>query len=76
MAKRIASKAPLAISGSKAALNHARDHTVAEGLEWIAVMQGSLWSPADVMAAIQSRMARTEAEFAPLAPLRPFDPKV
>lgn len=76
MAKRIASKAPLAISGSKAALNHARDHTVAEGLEWIAVMQGSLWSPADVMAAIQSRMARTEAEFAPLAPLNPFDPKV
>lgn len=76
MAKRIVSKAPLAVSGSKAALNHARDHTVAEGLEWIAVMQGSLWSPADVMAAIQSRMARTEAEFAPLAPLIPFDPKV
>ena len=76
MAKRIATKAPLAVSGSKAALNHARDHTVAEGLEWIAVMQGSLWSPADVMAAIQARMARTEGEFAPLAPLRPFDPAV
>lgn len=76
MAKRIATKAPLAVSGSKAALNHARDHTVAEGLEWIAVMQGSLWSPADVMAAIQARMARMEGEFAPLAPLRPFDPRV
>lgn len=76
MAKRIATKAPLAISGSKAALNHARDHTVAEGLEWIAVMQGSLWSPTDVMAAIHARMARTEGEFAPLAPLRPFDPAV
>ncbi|WGM31927.1 Short-chain-enoyl-CoA hydratase [Brevundimonas sp. NIBR11] len=76
MARRIASKAPLAVSGSKAALNHARDHTVAEGLEWIAVMQGSLWSPADVMAAIQARMARAEGQFAPLAPLRPFDPAV
>ena len=74
MAKRIATKAPLAVSGSKAALNHARDHTVAEGLEWIAVMQGSLWSPADVMAAIQARMARAEGDFAPLSPLRPFDP--
>ena len=74
MAKRIASKAPLAVSGSKAALNHARDHTVAEGLEWIAVMQGSLWSPADVMAAIQSRMTKTQGEFAPLAPIRPFTP--
>lgn len=76
MAGTIAAKAPLAVSGSKAALNHARDHTVAEGLEWIAVMQGSLWSPADVMAAIQARMARTDGEFAPLAPLRPFDPAV
>jgi len=76
MAKRIATKAPLAVSGSKAALNHARDHTVAEGLEWIAVMQGSLWSPADVMAAIQARVARADGEFAPLAPLRPFDPTV
>lgn len=76
MARRIATKAPLAVSGSKAALNHARDHTVAEGLEWIAVMQGSLWSPADVMAAIQARMARAEGEFAPLSPLRPFDPAV
>lgn len=76
MAGRIATKAPLAVSGSKAALNHARDHTVAEGLEWIAVMQGSLWSPADVMAAIQARMARAEGDFAALAPLRPFDPSV
>ena len=74
MAGRIATRAPLAVSGSKAALNYARDHTVAEGLEWVAVMQGSLWSPADVMAAIQARMARTEGEFAPLSPLRPFDP--
>lgn len=76
MARTIASKAPLAVSGSKAALNHARDHTVAEGLEWVAVMQGSLWSPADVRAAIQARMSRTEGEFAPLAPLRPFDPRI
>lgn len=73
MARRIASKAPLAISGSKAALNHARDHTVAEGLEWIAVMQGSLWQPSDIMAAIQARMARSQGEFTPLAPLTPVD---
>lgn len=76
MARQIASKAPMAISGSKAALNHARDHSVAEGLEWIAVMQGSLWSPDDITAAIQARMARTRAEFTALAPLRPFDPPV
>ena len=73
MASRIASKAPLAIAGSKAALNHARDHTVAEGLEWVAVMQGSLWQPSDIMAAIQARMSRSQAGFAPLAPLKALD---
>jgi enoyl-CoA hydratase len=68
MAHAIAAKAPLAISGSKAAVTYARDHTVAEGLEWAAVMQGSIWNTADILAAIQARMTRTPAEFAPLAP--------
>jgi enoyl-CoA hydratase len=70
LARAIAAKAPLAISGSKAALNYARDHTVAEGLEWVAIMQGSLWNPTDVMAAMQARRARQDGEFAALAPLR------
>lgn len=68
-ARAIAAKAPLAVSGSKAALNYARDHTVAEGLEWVAIMQGSLWNTADVMTAIQSRRSGRPADFADLAPL-------
>lgn len=71
MAGTIASKAPLAISGSKAAITYARDHTVAESLEWVAVMQGSLWNPSDILAAIQSRRAKEAADFAPLAPINP-----
>jgi enoyl-CoA hydratase len=71
MAKAIAAKAPLAISGSKAAINYARDHTVAEGLEWVAIMQGSLWSPSDILAAIQARRAKEAPVFASLAPLIP-----
>lgn len=70
MAQAIASKAPLAISGSKAALNYARDHTVAEGLEWAAIMQGSLWNVADVMGAIQARQTGSPGQFEPLRPLR------
>jgi hypothetical protein len=31
-------------------------------------MQGSIWNTADILAAIQARMTRTPAEFAPLAP--------
>ena len=72
MAHAIAAKAPLAVSGSKAALNYARDHTVAEGLEWVAVMQGSIWNTADILAAIQGRMTKQPADFAPLAPLKRF----
>lgn len=69
MAHRIAARAPLAISGSKAALIYARDHTVAEGLEWAAVMQGSIWNTADVLAAIAARRDGTPGDFAALSPL-------
>ena len=72
MAHAIAAKAPLAVSGSKAAVNYARDHTVAEGLEWVAVMQGSIWNTSDILAAIQGRMTKQPADFAPLAPLKRF----
>ena len=68
MARQIASRAPLAVSGSKAAITYARDHTVAEGLEWAAIMQGSLWNTPDIMAAIQGRMTKQPATYAPLAP--------
>jgi enoyl-CoA hydratase len=69
MAGGIAAKAPLAISGSKAAVTYARDHSVAEGLEWAAVMQGSIWNTADIMAAIQARITKQAATFAPLSPI-------
>lgn len=68
IARQIASRAPLAVSGSKAAITYARDHTVAEGLEWAAIMQGSLWNTPDIMAAIQGRMTKQPATYAPLAP--------
>lgn len=73
MARAIAAKAPLAISGSKAAITYARDHSVAEGLEWAALMQGSIWNTADILAAIQARATRQPAVFAPLSPLASID---
>lgn len=68
MAHAIAAKAPLAISGSKAAVTYARDHTVADGLEWAAVMQGSIWNTADILGAIQARATKSPAQFASLKP--------
>lgn len=69
MAHAIAAKAPLAVSGSKASIVHARDHTVAEGLEWAAIMQGSIWNTADILAAIQARALKQPGDFTALAPL-------
>ena len=59
----------LAISGSKAAITYARDHTVADGLEWAAVMQGSIWNTADILGAIQARATKSTPTFADLKPL-------
>jgi enoyl-CoA hydratase len=72
MAETIVKKAPLAVSGSKAAINYARDHSVAESLEWAAVMQGTLWNPEDILAAISARQHKTDGIFAPLTPLVSF----
>ena len=40
-AREIASKAPLAVTGSKVMINYARDHTLKDGLDYIAVWQTS-----------------------------------
>src|SRR3990167_2947274 len=41
-AREIASKAPLAVTGSKVMINYARDHTIADGLDYIAVWQTAI----------------------------------
>ena len=69
MAQAIAAKAPLAVSGSKAAISYARDHTLADGLEWAAVMQGSIWNTADILTAIQARATKATPDYADLRPL-------
>lgn len=68
MARHIASKSPLAIAGIKQALNYARDHSVAEGLDQIATWNSGMLRADDLTRAIQARMARQEAEFEDLLP--------
>ncbi|MEM7057722.1 MAG: crotonase/enoyl-CoA hydratase family protein [Pseudomonadota bacterium] len=66
MAADIASKSPLAVAGVKKSVTFARDHSVADGLEQIATWNGGMLRPEDLMAAMQARMAKTEAVFADL----------
>ena len=70
-AGRIIEKAPVALAGTKAALNWARDHSVADALEWSARTQSALWSTTDIGATLASRAGRAAGapDYEPLQPL-------
>jgi len=70
VAAEIARRAPVAVAGSKRALNFARDHSVAEALEQAALLQGGIWEPKDIAAAIEARKTKSPAKFADLKPRR------
>ncbi len=52
IAQQIATKSPLAVRGSKQALNYARDHSVADGLEQIASWNAAMLISEDLMTAL------------------------
>jgi len=68
-AAEIARRAPLAVAGSKRAIDFAREHTVAESLEQVALLQSAIWSTEDVLGAIAARAAKADGSFVALAGL-------
>ena len=69
-AREIASKAPLAVTGSKVMINYARDHSVADSLDYIAVWQSGMFSGPHMAEAFAAKQDRREANCPDLAPLR------
>ena len=69
-AREIASKSPLAVAGSKLMINHARDHTIADSLDYIAVWQTGMFSPAHMAEAFTAKAEKRETRFPDLEPLR------
>ena len=72
MAREIASKSPLAISGIKKTVDYARDHSVADSLDQIATWNGAMLRPEDLMGAIGAKMKKKEAMFADLLEDKPL----
>ncbi|MEO5845748.1 MAG: enoyl-CoA hydratase-related protein [Caldimonas sp.] len=72
MARTIASKSPLAIAGSKLAINHARDHSTASALQHMTLLQSAIFDTGEMAAAIAAWKAKGTAEFAALAPVAPL----
>ena len=70
IAREIASKSPLAVSGSKAMINYARDHTIADGLDYIGVWNAAMLSGAHMAEAFKSKAEKREADYPDLLPLK------
>jgi enoyl-CoA hydratase len=69
-AREIASKAPVAVTGSKVMINYARDHTIRDGLDYIGVWQTGMFSGAHMAEAFKAKAEKRPAEFPDLTPLR------
>ncbi|MBW3640323.1 MAG: crotonase/enoyl-CoA hydratase family protein [Actinobacteria bacterium] len=67
-AREIAVKSPLAIWGTKVAMNYARDHPVDDALEQVATWQAGMFQPADLTEAMTARAERREPRFPELLP--------
>jgi len=69
LAAEIAAKSPLAIAGSKLALNYAIDHPTADALEQMALLQSAIFDIGEMGKAIQAWQSKADAGFDPLAPV-------
>ena len=69
LAREIAAKSPLAIAGSKLALNHARDHGTAASLAQMSWLQSAIFDTGEIATAITAWKAKGAADFAALAPV-------
>jgi enoyl-CoA hydratase len=71
IARDIAEKSPLAVYGSKVMINYARDHSVADGLDYIATWQAGMYFPeADMMEAFKAKSEKRSGKFEELLPVR------
>ncbi|KXS18520.1 enoyl CoA hydratase 1 [Gonapodya prolifera JEL478] len=63
VAAEIASKSPLAVTGSKNILNYSRDHSVADGLNYVAVWNAAALQSSDVATAAMASLKKQVAKF-------------
>lgn len=63
IAQLIAAKSPLSIRGTKAILNHSRDHSVVDGLDYMATWNAAMLLSDDLMEAFQAKMQKRDAVY-------------
>ncbi len=70
LSRRIAKQSPLAVAGTKEALNFSRDHTVEESLAMAALWQSAMFDPAQVVEGGRAQATKTEAQFPDLLAIK------
>ena len=70
IAKEIATKSPLAVTGSKAMINYARDHTTADALDYIGVWNAAMLSGPHMREAFTAKAEKRDGDFPDLLPLK------
>ncbi|MBT8147721.1 MAG: crotonase/enoyl-CoA hydratase family protein [Gammaproteobacteria bacterium] len=66
IAAEIARKAPLAVYGSKRMINYSRDHTTADGLDYIRTWNASMLQREEIAEAMAANKENREGDFAEL----------
>ncbi|MEL0167921.1 MAG: crotonase/enoyl-CoA hydratase family protein [Pseudomonadaceae bacterium] len=64
IAQNIAAKSPLAIRGTKEMIRFSRDHSVEDGLNYIATWNAAMLQSDDLKAAVMAHMSKQAPEFA------------
>ena len=62
-ARLIASKSPVAVRGTKEVLNYSRDHSVDDGLRYVATWNAGMLISEDIQQAAMAAMTRQSARF-------------
>ena len=71
IAEEIAKKSPLAVWGSKEAINYTRGRTIEEGLNQIAMWQTGMYNPhVDMKEALGAQIEKKDPEFEDLYPIK------
>ena len=71
LASEIASKSPLAIHGSKVIINYARDHSIKDGLDYIATWQAGMFNPtADMYESFKAKQEKRSPIYDDLLPIK------
>ena len=75
IARSIAAHSPLAQRGIKEMLNYARDHSVAEGLNYIAVWNAAMIEGSELMESLAARRGKRAAQYGDLLEGVDLDPQ-